>query len=64
MLKIKFSRTWVGSLKISLFEKLAIVIGTGDSWGIGIEYSHYDKALTIKVLPWYFIFEPDWDSLG
>jgi hypothetical protein len=61
---IKINKTWLGSYKISLFGTLAIVIGTGDSWGIGIEYSHYDKALSLKILPWYIIFEPDWDNLG
>ena len=61
---IKVNKTWLGSYKISLFGTLAIVIGTGDSWGFGVEYSHYDKALSLKILPWYIIFEPDWDSLG
>jgi len=37
--------------------KIDFFIGKGESWGIGIGYSHYERSLTIHILNIYAGFE-------
>jgi hypothetical protein len=58
--KITFSKTWFGSWNINLFNKVDIVIGIKDSWGVGFEFSFYDRAITFDLIKIYLIIEKHW----
>jgi hypothetical protein len=61
--KITFTKTWFGSWHISLFNKIDLVIGVKDGWGIGFDFSWYDRAITFDLIKIYIIIEKHWDLL-
>ena len=61
MSKITLTKTWFGSWHISIFDKIDIVIGTKDGWGVGFEFSWYDRAITFDLIKIYLIIEKHWD---
>ena len=40
-------------------KKYVVTFGAGkwDSWGLGINYCHYAKAITVEVVHWYAYVE-------
>lgn len=40
-----------------LSKRIHIGWGTWDSWGISIEYCHYDRSFGVNLLHWYFYIE-------
>ena len=60
MSKITFSKTWFGSWYINLFDKIDIVIGVKDGWGLGFEFVWHDRAITFDLIKVYFIIEKHW----
>lgn len=63
MSKITFSKTWFGSLKINLFDKVDVLIGIKGDWGIGFEFSWHDRALVFELVKIYIIIEKHWPLL-
>lgn len=61
MSRITFNKTWFGSWHISLFDKIDVVIGVKDGWGIGFDFSWYDRAITFDLIKIYIIIEKHWD---
>ncbi len=52
---IKFDKHWYGfGGHVSFFNKVAFYGGTTDHWGIGVEISFYDRAITFDILNLYF----------
>jgi hypothetical protein len=45
------------SAHMIIADKVDTYIGRGDSWGIGIEYNHYERALTLHILNLYMGFQ-------
>jgi hypothetical protein len=58
--KITFSKTWFGSWYINLFDKIDIVIGVKDGWGVGFDFVWYDRAITFDLIKVYLIIEKHW----
>ena len=51
---IKVSKSYLGlAVSAVFFDKVCFYAGRGDSWGIGIEISFYDRSLTFKLLNLY-----------
>jgi len=65
MAHIKISKSWTGSYHISLFDKIDIVIGVKDGFGIGFDLNWYDRAITFDLIKVFIIIEKYWslDSL-
>jgi hypothetical protein len=63
--RITFSKSWTGSYHISLFDKINIVIGVKDGFGIGFDLNWYDRAITFDLIKVFIIIEKYWslDSL-
>jgi hypothetical protein len=45
---------------MDIFKKLTIIAGISDSWGIGIDISPGDRAVTFKLIKFYLVFESYW----
>ena len=39
------------------FGRFLVGAGVWDSWGFGLDYCHYSKALTIEFIHWYAYVE-------
>jgi hypothetical protein len=39
------------------FGRFLVGAGIWDSWGFGLNYSHYSKAITIEFIHWYAYVE-------
>lgn len=63
MSRITFSRTWFGSRVVNLFNKIDIIIGVKGDWGVGFEFSWYDRAITFDLIKFYIIIEKHWPLL-
>ena len=40
--------------------KVAVIIGKGDSWGVGIEFYFGEPSVIFNFLCWYLIIEKDY----
>ena len=56
-MKIKFEKSWTGSVSATVNERVHFYAGSMDHWGLGVELNFYDRSFTIKVLNWYIGFE-------
>lgn len=54
---IKFEKSWIGTRSLTINDKIRFFAGTSDHWGIGINYCHYDRSLTVDILHWYIGLE-------
>jgi hypothetical protein len=58
--RITFSKSWIGSWHINLFDKIELIIGVKDGWGIGFDFSWHDRAITFDLIKFYIIIEKHW----
>jgi hypothetical protein len=52
---IKFDKYWYGfGGHVTFFNKVSFYAGIKDSWGIGVDFSFYDRSITFDILNLYF----------
>lgn len=55
---VKVDRPWHGlSIHALVFNKIDFYAGKADSWGISIEYSHYERGICLKIFNLYAGFD-------
>lgn len=50
---IKFEKTWLGTRTMIINDKVEFFIGTGSSWGIGVEIDQFERCLMFRILNIY-----------
>lgn len=52
-----FEKSWIGTLSLTVGNKVHFYLGKTDHWGLGFDYNHYERAFTLDIIHWYVGFE-------